>query len=149
MKQEKKSISEQELVSLIQREENILGSQKDFYAKTQNILIETIKTIEVLKEIEKNAESVYFRIGSGVMVEAKITNTKNVKRSFSENGYFEENIKDTKKWLEKRQKNIDVQLKKISEDIQKSEAQLKNLIGIYQKINEEKQKLYSKNISTK
>jgi len=146
---QKRNISEQELMGLIQREENILTSKKSYYSKTQSLLIETIKTIETLKEVEKSPEKIYFMAGIGVMIEAKITNIKTVKRSFSENGYFEENIKDTQKWLEKRKKNIEVQLKKISEDIQKSEEQLKNMIGIYKKIEEEKQKLFSKNISTK
>ncbi len=147
--EKKQSISEQELIGLIQREENILQTKKGYYSQTQSLLIETIKTIETLKEVEKNPEKIYFMAGIGVMVEAKLTNTKTVKRSFSEKGYFDESIKDTQKWLEKRKKNIEIQLKKISEDVQKSEDQLKNLIEIYKKLEEEKQKLFSKNISTK
>ncbi len=146
---EKRQISEKELVQIAQNEENILESKKKYYAKTQSILLDTIKTIETLKEIEKNPEKIYFMAGLGVMVEAKITNTKVVKRSFSENGYLNEDIKDTKKWLEKRKKNIEEQLKKISDDIVKSEKQLNNIIGILRKLSEDKEKLFSKNIATK
>lgn len=146
---EKKNISERELIELIQREEKILQSKQKYYANTQNILIETIKTIETLKEIKKNPQKTYFLIGTGVMVEAKIINTKKVKRSFSENGYLDENTQDTIKWLEKKRKNIEEQMKKILEDIKKTQEQLNNMINIAQKINEEKQKLYSKNIATK
>lgn len=146
---EKKNISENELMQLIQREEKLLQTKQKYFSNTQNLLADTIKTIEILKEVENNPEKIYFMAGSGIMLEAKITNTKKVKRIFSEKGYLEETTKDSIKWLEKRRKNIDDQLKKILEDINKTENQLNNMINIARKIQEERQKLNSKNIATK
>lgn len=147
--EEKRNISERELIELIQREEKVLQTKQKYFSNTQNLLADTIKTIETLKEIENKPDKIYFMAGSGVMIEAKITNTKKVKRIFSEKGYLEENTKDTIKWLKKRKKNIDEQLKKILEDIKKNEKNLNNMINIARKIEEEKQKLNSKNIATK
>lgn len=147
--EEKRNISERELIELIQREEKVLQTKQKYFSNTQNLLADTIKTIETLKEIENKPDKIYFMAGSGVMIEAKITNTKKVKRIFSEKGYLEENTKYTIKWLKKRKKNIDEQLKKILEDIKKNEKNLNNMINIARKIEEEKQKLNSKNIATK
>ena len=144
-----KQVSEKELIELTRREESILQAKENYYNKTQSLLIETIKTIETLKEIEKEPKTTFFTIGLGVIIEAKIINVKKVKRTFAENGYVEENTKDTIKWLEKRKTNIENQLEKISKDITKSSEQLNNFINILRNIEEEKNKLYSKNIATK
>ena len=144
-----KQVSEKELIELTRREESILQAKENYYNKTQSLLIETIKTIETLKEIEKQPKTTFFTIGLGVIIEEKIINVKKVKRTFAENGYVEENTKDTIKGLEKRKTNIENQLEKISKDITKSSEQLNNFINILRNIEEEKNKLYSKNIATK
>lgn len=138
-------INEQQLIQLAQREESILQSQQNFLNNIQQSLQETYETIEGLKEINKNPKKTFFRIGSGVLIDVEIKNNKKCKRIFSENGYKETTIKDTIEWLEKRKKNLELQLQKVQKEIFTTTQKLNEIIQVIKQIQQEK----SKNISVK
>jgi prefoldin subunit 5 len=136
----KKSFSEKQLIQMAQQQEAIMQSQENFLKELDRVMKETIISIESLKEVQKKPGKIYVKLGPGIMIEAEIKNTEKCKRAFSEKGYKEANIKETIKWLEKRLDNVKKQVKKVSEDYNKSRQQLNNLIGILKQIQAEKQK---------
>lgn len=144
-----KKLTQKQLINLIKKEERSLKIKQKTHAKLQKTLGETLGTIEAVNEIENNPEKVIMRLGSGIMVNVKIENNKKLIRSFSQKGYLEEDIKDTKKWLNNRKKEIENQLKKSSLEINKAQNNFSKLISIAKKVEEEKRKLAEKNIATK
>ena len=142
-----KQVSEQQIVQMAQQEENALESKKNFLRKVVSILNDSERTIASLKEITKSPETMYMNLGSGVLIEVDAKNSKTCKRAFAENGYFEEDIEETVKWLEKKRENSKTQLEKIGQDVQGSEKRLNELVGILKQIEGQKRKEF--NISKK
>ena len=140
-------VSEKQVVQMAQQEENVLESKKNFLRKVVSILNDSERTIASLKEITKSPETMYMNLGSGVLIEVDAKNSKTCKRAFAENGYFEEDIEETVKWLEKKRENSKTQLEKIGQDVQGSEKRLNELVGILKQIEGQKRKEF--NISKK
>jgi prefoldin subunit 5 len=140
----KQSLTENQIIQMAQQEENNLQKKQQYLSRIESILKDTILTIESLKEIQKKPSKTMIKIGLGVMMEAEIKTNK-CSRAFAENGYKEEKIDDTINWLKKRRKNIESQIKKIIEDINKTKNKLNELIKILKQIENEKRK----NISVK
>lgn len=147
MKEQK--LTYKQLMNLIKKEEKNLKIKQKSHITLQNTLRETLGTIEAINEIEKNPEKVLIKIGSGIMISVKIENTKKILRSFSQNEYLLEDIKDAKKWLNIRKKEIESQITKSGEDIIKTQDNFLRLISIAKQINDENKKLAEKNIATK
>lgn len=141
----KQTFSENQIIQMAQQEEGMLQSRERFYSDLQNVLRETHLSIESLKEIQKKPETIMIKVGPGVIIEAEVKNVKKCKRAFAENGYLEEEIKDTIKWLEEKKVNLEAQAKNVAQDIFKSKQRLSELIGVIKQIEAEKQK----NISVK
>jgi prefoldin subunit 5 len=138
-------VNEQQLMQLAQNEEATLKSKQDFFMQIKNVLIETVKSIDGLTELQKKPGKVFVRLGAGILVEAEIKNTETCKRTFGENGFKEAKISETIKWLEDKQGNFEKQLVKIQAEINASQNNLKQLFSALQQIEAEKQK----NISVK
>ena len=142
-----KQVSEQQIVQMAQKEEALLASKKDFLRKVFNILADSERTIASLKELTKTPEKMYMNLGSGVLLEVEAKNTKTCKRAFAENGYLEEEINETLKWLDKKRDNAQTQIARIKQDISSSDAKLNELVGVLKQIEAQKQKEF--NISKK
>jgi prefoldin subunit 5 len=138
-------INEQQLIQMAQKEEAIMNSQNNFLQNLKNALKEAHETIESLKEIQKKPGKIFFKIGPGVMIEGEIKNTEKCKRAFSENGFKEEKIVETIKWMEKRKGNLEQQAQKVQTDLIQTEQKLTQIINLIKQIQQEK----SKNISVK
>ena len=142
-------VSEQQIVQMAQQQESILNSQKNFQRNIISILKDNIRTIESLEELAKSPEKMYMNLGSGVLIEVEAKNNESCKRAFAENGYLEEKITQTIKWLEKRKVNSENQIKKIEQDIANSEKKLNELIGVLKQIDTQKRKQQELSISKK
>ena len=140
----KKTYSEKQIIQMIKQEEAILEGRTQYLRRIERVLKDTFLSIESLKELSKNQGKVLVKLGSGIAIEAEIK-TDTCKRAFAENGFIDEKIPSTIKWLEKREKNVKVQMKKISEDINKTKSELTKLVSIVKQIEAEKRK----NISVK
>ena len=140
----KKTYTEKQIVQMIKKEEAILKGRRQYLKRIERVLKDTFLSIESLKELNKNKGKVFVKLGAGIAIEAEITATT-CKRAFAENGFIDEKIPSTIKWLEKREKNVKVQMKKISEDIAKNKSELTKLVSIIKQIEAEKRK----NISVK
>ena len=86
------TISENQLIQMIRQEEDRLNEMQSFFTQLEGAIIEATKTIETLKEIQKKPSNIMIKIGSGVLVEAQITNFEKVSRAISENGYKTDNV---------------------------------------------------------
>jgi prefoldin subunit 5 len=144
-----RKMSEKQLMGLIRGEEKRLKVKRDTLKRLAGALDETNKTLESIEEIEKNPEKVLMKLGSGVMIEVNINDTKKVTRAFSQRGYLNEDTKDTKKWLKTKKKSLESKIKETNKTVQKIHKQLGGLVGIAKKVREEKRKLAQKNIATK
>lgn len=140
----KQTLTENQILQMAQQEETILKEQQTYLARVENILKDTIMTIESLKEIQKKPSKIMVKIGLGVVLEVELKSNKCI-RAFAENGYKEEKIDETINWLKKRKNNVESQIKKIREDIQKTSNKLNELIKVLKQIDYEKRK----NISVK
>jgi prefoldin subunit 5 len=138
-------VNEQQLVQMIKQEEANLASREDYFMKLRNVLGETVKSIDSLKEIQKKPGKIIVRLGAGILVDAEIKNTDTCKRTFSESGFQETKISDTVKWLEEKRGNLERQLGKIQADLVASKNNIDQLISAIKQIEAEKQK----NISVK
>ncbi len=138
-------ISEQQLIQIAQKHEEIIRSQQNFLQNLKTALKEAYETIEGLKEIQKNDKNVLIKLGSGILIEAEIKNNKKCKQAFSENGYKETSIEEAIKWIEKRKNNLEQQAQKVQSDIINTEQKLVEIINVIKQIQHEK----SKNISVK
>ncbi len=141
----KQTLSERQIIQLAQQEDALLQNKRTYLGNLENALIDVLKSIASLKEIEKKPGKILVRLGPGVLVEAEINETENCKRTFSENGFRDAKIKDTIVWLEEKHKNLEEQVKKVSIDVAKSEANLGQLSALLNQIEMEKRK----NISVK
>ncbi|MBT4596943.1 MAG: hypothetical protein HOC95_03105 [Candidatus Diapherotrites archaeon] len=137
--------NEQQLVQLVRQEEANLASKEEYFMKLRNVLGETVKAMDSLKEIQKNPGKIIVRLGAGILVDAEITNTTTCKRTFSENGFQETKINDTIKWLEEKQGQLENQLGKVQADLVASKNNIDQIVGAIRQIESEKQK----NISVK
>jgi len=142
-------VSEQQIVQMAQQEEAIIDSQKSFLRKVISILRDSNRTIDSLNELMKNPEKMYINLGSGVLVEVEPKNTEKCKRAFAENGYLEEGIPETIKWLQKRKENSQNQIERIKQDLAKSETKLNELISVLKQIDAQKRKQQEFSISKK
>jgi len=143
----KEKVSEQQFVQMAQQEEAVLNSKKNFLRKVVSIYQDSIRTITSLEEMKKDPEKMYMNMGSGVLIEVEAKNKTNCKRAFAENGYLEEKITDTIKWLEKKQTNSKKQIENIERDIAQSESKLNSIVSVLKQIEVEKRKQF--NISKK
>jgi prefoldin subunit 5 len=141
----KQTFSEQQIIQMAQQEEAVLQSKQKYLQQLNRVLTDVVLGIQGLKEIQKKPENVMVKLGPGIMVEAKITDTTNCMRAFADNGFSKASIKDTITWLEDKQKNVETQIQKVNIDLAKSKQKLNELIGIIKQIETEK----SKNISGK
>jgi len=91
----------------------------------------------------------YMNLGSGVLVEVESKSNEKCKRAFAENGYLEEKIPQTIKWLEKMKENSTKQIQKIEQGLAKSEARLNELINVLKQIEAQKRKQQEFSISKK
>ncbi len=139
------SFSENQIIQMAQQEDSMLSNKKSYLNSLSNILLDTIKTIESLKEIQKKPKKLMMRLGAGVLVDVKIEQTESCQRTFSEKGYKKEKISDTIKWLEDKKEKLGEQLTKVKSDIATSETRLTELMSIIKQIEAEK----AKNISVK
>lgn len=140
-------VSEQQLIQMAQQEEATLKSHKSFLRNVISVYRNNDRTISSLEEIKKNPEKMYINLGSGVLIEVEAKNKTNCKRAFAENGYLEEQITETLKWLEKQKENAKKQIDKIQQEVAKSEARLSDFVSILRQIETEKRKQF--NISKK
>ena len=140
----KQTYTEKQIITMIRQEESILEARNQYLKRIERVLQDTIVSIDSLKELEKNDGQVLVKLGAGIAIEATIK-TKTCKRAFAENGFIDEKIPSTIKWLEKREKNVKTQMKKIAEDVNKSKTKLNQLVSIIKQIEAEKRK----NISVK
>jgi prefoldin subunit 5 len=141
----KKTFTEAQIFQLTRQEEAIVKSQQAYLKDLQRVLKDVILGIQGLEEIEKKPSKVMVKLGPGILVEAEIKDTKNCMQAFADNGYQKATIKETVKWLGKKQKNVEKQIKKVSSDLAQSRQKLNELAGVIQQIEIEK----SKNISVK
>ena len=141
----KQQLNEQQLVQLVRQEEATLASQEDYFMKLRDVLGETVKSIESLKEVQKKPTKVIVRLGAGILVEAEIKNTETCKRTFSENGFKDAKITDTIKWLEEKKGNLEKQLGRVQADLIATKNNIDQVVGAIRQIEAEKQK----NISVK
>jgi prefoldin subunit 5 len=140
----KKTYTEKQIVQMIKKEEAILKGRRQYLKRIERVLKDTFLSIESLKELNKNNGKVFVKLGSGIAIEAEIK-TETCKRAFAENGFIDEKIPNTIKWLEKRKTNIKIQMKKNAKDVNKSKTKLNQLVTIVKQIEAEKRK----NISVK
>ena len=138
----KVEIMEDQLVQMAQQEEQNLLARQQNLERMSNALRETINAKEILKEIQTNKENVMIRIGAGILIEAKPLNTEKCKRTFSENGYKEETIKETLEVLTKREEQLKKQIEKVSQEYNASEQKYASVIGILKQIETEKKKAF-------
>jgi len=142
-------VSEQQIVQMAQQEEAVLKSQKSFLRKIISIRQDSNRTIDSLNELIKNPEKMYMNLGSGVLIEVEAKNKENCKRAFAENGYLEEKLPATIKWLEKRKENSQKQIERIEQDMAKTESKLNELINVLKQIDAQKRKQQEFSISKK
>ncbi|MBT4870121.1 MAG: hypothetical protein HON47_00940 [Candidatus Diapherotrites archaeon] len=139
--------SEQQLMQMAQQEEAVLNSKRNFLRKIVSIYQDSERTIASLEEMGKNPEKMYMNLGSGVLIEVEAKNKTNCKRAFAENGYLEEKITQTLKWLEKKKDTSKQQVERIEQDIASSDAKLSDIVSVLRQIETEKRKQF--NISKK
>ena len=145
-------LSEQQLMQMAQQEESELANRRGLLEKMLEVMKETTLAIDAMNEIQEGADKVLVRLGSGIFVEAQILNKEKCKRSFAEDGYVEEKMADSSKWLEERLGGLERQAGKQREEMIKSEARLNEILGILKQIQSEKRKMaieQRKNISAK
>jgi len=135
--------SEQQLIQMAQQEEQVINSKRNFLRKIVSIYHDSIRVIDSLEEMEKNPEKMYMNLGVGVLIEVEAKNKANCKRAFAENGYFEEKITQTLKWLEKKKENSKKQIENIEKSLTQSESKLNDIVNVLKQIDAEKKKQFN------
>lgn len=140
----KYEFSEQQLLQMARQAEAEMNQRQAIFERLGAAMRETNAAIETLTELEKNKEPIMVKIGSGILIEAEAKEIKKCKRTFSENGYLEENTEDTLKWLEERKKELQKQTEKIEQELAATSKNLSDLMSILNQIQAEKRKNFSR-----
>lgn len=135
-------LTENQLIQMARQEEHNLNNKQQNLIKLTEVIRETTGAVEALKEIKKQKGKYLVKLGAGVFIETQI-DTKNCKRSFSENGYIDENIEETTKMLEKRKESLEKQAQKVNNEVVSIEQRLSQIISIVQQVENEKRKNFS------
>lgn len=143
---EKKSVqlTENQLLQMARQEENELANKKAILQQIGGILGETIMAKEALKELKNAKGKMLVSVGATILIEVGVENTKTVKRGISEDGYKEENIEDSIKWLEEKEAEIKKRYEKLQAETSQSNTRLTEIVGILKQIETEKKKAASR-----
>jgi len=140
-----KSISEQELMQLLQQERHNLASKEALVERILGVLKETTIAKEILNEMQKNKSGkMQISIGASVLVEVEAKELVKCKRAFAENGYIDEPTQDTIKWLTGREETFKKQFEKAQMDYAATHNRVTELTGVLKQIDAEKRKRASK-----
>lgn len=140
MAEGKREVTEEQLMQMAQAEDQNLQNKTALIEKLRQVLAETVTAKEVLNELKNAKGKMQVAIGATVLIEVEVSNTKTCKRGFAENGFKEESIEDTKKWLEGKEEKLKAQLQKLQIEAAGSDARLVEMVGLLKQIDTEKKK---------
>lgn len=141
-------ISEAQLVQMAQNQEQQIAAQKELIERVGGALVETVTAKDILKEIQKHKGAINISVGATVLIEAEITNTKKCKRGIAENSYKEEEIAETIKWLEEKEKGLTTQVNAMQNEYAKMQGRLGDMVGILKQIEKEKKAAVTRGVPT-
>ena len=137
-------MTEKQIIQRAQQYESSLKRKTVSVNRLSRVAKEVEDTMDALKEIKEVDGKVHVKVGAGIFVEVEAKKIKTCKRGFAENGFIEDSIPSTIKWLEDKKKALEKNIKLEQQDITKLDSGLAEMISLIRQIEVEKQKTISR-----